>query len=111
MLTQLYDNLLWSSPQSAQSGPGGAIGQSAYYNQNQSMSTAHSATMAAQQNQAANQLYQAQVGMLSGQLYAHQHTWMVNGKTMTFEQFLDEICPDPDDAMRTLLILKYRGVK
>lgn len=110
MLTQLYDNLFGASAMSAQSGPSGAIGQSAYYNQNQSMSTAHSAAMAAQQNQAANQMYQSQIAQL-GQLSAHQHTWMVNGKTMTFEQFLDEICPDPDDSMRTLLILKYRGVK
>lgn len=64
----------------------------------------------AQQAQAAqyNQiLMQRAAAGLAGQ----QHNWMVNGKTMTFEQFVDEICPDKDDPHRSYLILKYKGVK
>ena len=36
-----------------------------------------------------------------------QHRFMIDGRTMTFEQFLDEVAPEPG-AMRTFLTLKYQ---
>jgi hypothetical protein len=39
----------------------------------------------------------------------HQHHWMIDGRTMTFQQFLDEIAPGDDNPMRTFLTLKYGG--
>ena len=36
-----------------------------------------------------------------------QHKFMIDGRTMTFEQFLDEVAPEPG-AMRTFLTLKYQ---
>ena len=54
----------------------------------------------------------AQSQMLAQQYTAamsrNQHQWMVDGKTMNFEEFLDTICPDQDDPQRTFLILKYK---
>lgn len=37
----------------------------------------------------------------------NQHTWMIDGRTMTFRQFLDEIAPGEDNPNRTYLMLKY----
>lgn len=67
-----------------------------------------------QQNQASQQynqsLAQQQLGAWQS-LAQQRHEWMINGRTMTFEDFLDEICPDPDDPQRTYLTLKYKGIK
>jgi hypothetical protein len=60
------------------------------------------------QNAAAQQYTQALIGGLMNQPRAE---WMINGQILTFEQFVDTLCPDQDDPMRTLLILKYKGVK
>jgi hypothetical protein len=56
-------------------------------------------------------------GMLSAQQYnsllwqTHMNKdpkdWMINGRAMTFDQWLDEIAPD-DGPQRTFLILKYK---
>jgi hypothetical protein len=59
----------------------------------------------AQQQQQYNQALMAQ------QMQTRQHQWMVNGKTMDFAEFLDTICPEEDDPMRTFLTLKYKGMK
>jgi hypothetical protein len=49
---------------------------------------------------------------LMNSMLAQQRTeWMINGRAMTFAQFVEEICPDPDDPMRTFLILKYKDTK
>jgi hypothetical protein len=74
------------------------------YNQNQAMSGQHAANMLAQQQAAYSA---AQLGQL-GQL---QHRYMIDGRSMNFDQFLEELCPDPDDPMRSFLILKYKDTK
>ena len=68
------------------------------YNQNQLASQAHSAQMYIQQAQA----------LQAAQLAQKQHQWMVAGRTMTFDEFLDEVAPGADNSMRTFLILKYQ---
>jgi len=70
------------------------------YNQNQAFSGQHAANMLAQQAQAYN-----------AALQKNQHRYMINGRTMDFDQFLNELCPDPDDPMRSYLILKYKDTK
>lgn len=42
------------------------------------------------------------------QLRRHQLEYMIDGRSMTFAQFLDEVCPDPEDPTRTYLTLKYK---
>lgn len=42
-------------------------------------------------------------------LRQNQHTWMIDGRTMTFRDFLDEIAPGDDNPQRTFLTLKYGG--
>lgn len=39
----------------------------------------------------------------------HQHRWMIDGRTMTFQSFLDEIAPGDNNPLRTFLTLKYGG--
>jgi len=39
----------------------------------------------------------------------NQHRWMIDGRTMTFRDFLDEIAPGEDNPQRTFLTLKYGG--
>ena len=67
------------------------------YNQNQAASAQHAANMYAQQFQHANAAMQK-----------NQHRYMINGVTMTWTQFLDELAPGDDNPMRTFLILKYK---
>jgi hypothetical protein len=67
------------------------------YNQNQPHSGQYAAHMYAQQAQAYN-----------AALQKNQHRYMINGKTMTWDQFLDELAPGDDNPMRTFLILKYK---
>jgi hypothetical protein len=43
-------------------------------------------------------------GMFNQMAADRKENWMVNGKRMSYELF-----PDPDDAMRTFLTLKYKG--
>ena len=66
-----------------------------------------SQAQAAQQQQ---MMYNQQLQMAYG-LARQKHEWMVNGVTMTFDDFLDTICPDRDDPHRTFLMLKYKGIK
>lgn len=74
---------------------------------NASASTQHSQGMLAQQTAAWN----AAVSKLGQPMQSAQHRYMINGKTMTFDQFLDELCPESDDPMRTFLILKYKDTQ
>ncbi len=79
----------------------GAALQNAY-NQNQMASSQHSANMAAQQ--------QALQGLLmQSQMAQQQHRFMIDGRTMTFNQWLDELAPGEDNSLRTFLILKYQN--
>ena len=39
-------------------------------------------------------------------LEAHQHGWMIDGRTMTWTEFLDELAPGLDNPLRTYLTLK-----
>ena len=81
------------------------------------MSTSQLSALANQQfNSAYNQIMGQQNAMLAQQynqalMAQNQHQWMINGRTMTFDDFLDEICPDQDDPHRTWLTLKYQGIK
>lgn len=43
-------------------------------------------------------------------LERNQHRYMINGKTMTWDQFLDELAPGDDNPMRSFLTLKYKGM-
>ena len=76
---------------------GQMLGMAGQYNQNQQYSGQHAANMLAQQQAAFNAAMTAQ-----------QHQWMINGRTMTFDDFLDEVAPGDDNPMRTFLILKYK---
>jgi hypothetical protein len=38
----------------------------------------------------------------------NRHQFMLDGRTMTFREFLDEVAPDQDSPMRTFLTLKYQ---
>jgi len=67
------------------------------YNQNQPYSSQHAANMLAQQQAAYNSA-----------LSARQHQYMINGRSMTFDEFLDEVAPGDDNPQRTFLILKYK---
>jgi len=67
------------------------------YNQNQAYSGQHAANMLAQQQAAFN-----------AAMSARQHQYMINGRTMTFDDFLDEVAPGDDNPMRTFLTLKYK---
>ena len=67
------------------------------YNQHQAATGQHLANMYAQQSQAYNAAMQK-----------NQHRYMINGVTMTWTQFLDELAPGDDNPMRTFLILKYK---
>ena len=73
------------------------------YNQNQMASNSHSASMLAQQ-----QAVQYNQVLMQSQMAQQQHHWMINGRTMTFDQWLDELAPGEDNALRTFLILKYK---
>jgi len=85
------------------------MGQNAYsnltgaYNQNQMANNAHSANMLGQQQAA-----QYNLALMQSALAQQQHHWMINGRTMTFEAWLDELAPGEDNSMRTFLILKYK---
>ena len=41
----------------------------------------------------------------------YQKKFMINGVTMTFREFLDEIAPGEDNSLRTFLTLKYQGLE
>lgn len=58
--------------------------------------------------QQAQQLYNS---ALSQQLGRYTKQWMIAGKAMDFTEFVDTLCPDAEDPMRTLLILKYSGIE
>lgn len=48
---------------------------------------------------------------LMARMAQQQHRWMINGVTMNFDEFLDTICPEPEDPMRSFLTLKYKGME
>ena len=58
----------------------------------------------AQQAQAAqyNQI------LMQSQMAQQQHRYMINGRTMSFSDWVDELAPGEDNPMRTFLILKYK---
>jgi len=37
----------------------------------------------------------------------NRHRFMLDGRSMTFAEFLDEVAPGMDNPMRTFLTLKY----
>ena len=96
MFTSMLGQAILGNAQNATQGSGGLANQySSPYQQN-----IH--------NQQALYNQYAQ-GMFNQMAADRKENWMINGKRMSFEQFLDELFPDPDDAMRTFLTLKYKG--
>lgn len=63
--------------------------------------------MGAAQFNAQAQAYNQMLGGLAQQ----RHEWMINGRTMSWSEWLDELAPGEDNPMRTFLTLKYRGTK
>ena len=61
----------------------------------------------AQQSAQQWQHQQYAAGMFNQMAAERQHRFMIDGRTMTFDQFLDEVAPEPG-AMRTFLTLKYQ---
>ena len=54
---------------------------------------------------------QAQHNAMAALLGQHQKKFMLNGRLMTFAEFLDEIAPGEDNSLRTFLTLKYQGLE
>lgn len=64
------------------------------------------------QSQLAQQQYNQALGQYQQNWATPQPTeWMINGRAMSFTEFVDTLCPDPEDPMRSLLILKYSGIR
>ena len=76
----------------------GSLGQQSAMNQSQQGLLSSGALSAQQYN---SLLWQ------SRNIHTPPAHWMIDGRTMTFEQWLDEIAPD-DSPQRTFLILKYK---
>ena len=56
------------------------------------------------------QRQQQMLGQYNAVLEKKQHRYMINGKTMTWDEFLDELAPGDDNPMRSFLTLKYKGM-
>lgn len=54
------------------------------------------------------QQWQHQAGQFNQMATQRQHRFMLDGRTMTFEEFLDEVAPGNENPMRTFLTLKYQ---
>ena len=108
MLNSIFSGLFGSqvNPQTAPPAAIGAAQQHGLMNQ-QGMSMQQLQHHAAQQFNAA---YSQALASGQGGLY-QRHQWMINGVGMSFDQFVDTLCPESDDPMRTFLILKYKGTK
>lgn len=91
----VFDSTAQNSAANSMFGSAGQIGSA--YQANQLASNAHAAAMA-----------QQQMAQYNAAMQRRQHRWMVNGVTMTFDEFLDEMAPGEDNPMRTFLILKYK---
>lgn len=63
---------------------------------------------AAQQQGYQQAMTQQQLAAMQQSMARHKEDWMIDGKRMTFEQFLDEVAPGEDNSLRTFLILKYK---
>lgn len=87
------------SNQNLGSGQMGMAQQNAYQSPSQSM-------LAQQQMAYTNALSQGWANLVK-----NQHKYMINGRTMNFDDFVNELCPDPEDPMRTFLTLKYQGME
>ena len=65
----------------------------------------------AQQAHAAQQRVQAynQALLMQNTYMPPRDQFMINGRSMSFDAWLDELAPGEDNSMRTFLILKYKG--
>lgn len=126
MLNALYQSIVGTAPTSATGSAHGqnTAGQGMTLGQlqglaNQQFNAAYGQIVnnnlqAQQQNQqlAAIQAQYNSIGVVYNSILAqNQKQWMVNGVAMTWDEFLDAVCPDQDDPHRTYLTLKYKGVK
>jgi len=59
--------------------------------------------------QQARQYSQAQMLAVQPGLSQHQHRYQIDGVSMDLKQFVETLCPDPDDPWRSHLLLKYSG--
>ena len=85
---------------SAATGLLGTAGQAgSAYQANQQASNAHAQAMA-----------QQQMAQYNAAMMRNQHRYMINGRTMTWDEWLDELAPGDDNPQRTFLTLKYKGI-
>ena len=59
---------------------------------------------------ASNYAQQSAANAYNAALQKNQHRYMINCRTMTWDQFLDELAPGDDNPMRSFLTLKYKGM-
>lgn len=83
------------------------LGNSAQNLYNQGIITGNPAA----QNQLSAQAQAYNQALMAASLNQQRHEWMINGRTMTWTEWLDELAPGEDNPMRTFLTLKYRGTK
>jgi uncharacterized protein YdeI (YjbR/CyaY-like superfamily) len=85
-------------------------------NQSQIQAINYGQQMAGSYAQQAHAAKQQQTQALQALLMQHAYMppkdqFMINGRSMSFEAWLDELAPGEDNSMRTFLILKYKGQK
>lgn len=99
-MQSLY-NAIFGQPVPTQAQANSAF-DSAYqqYNSQSALAGPSAQQQAAQYNQA-----------LMNSLMQQRTEWMIAGVPMTFDEFLNTLCPDADDPMRSFLTLKYAGRK
>ena len=83
----------WNNAQQARN----MLGQNWYQQASAAQQQHHQAALQNQQWQAMQQA-----------MTRHKKEWMIDGQAMSFEEFVDTLCPDPEDPMRSFLILKYK---
>ena len=59
--------------------------------------------------QQAPQYSQAQMQAVQQGLSQRQHRYQIDGVSMDLKQFVETLCPDPEDPWRSHLLLKYAG--
>ena len=91
-MNTLYNSLLGQSAHASQQG------QQSWNNWNNNYA-----------QQQAMQYSQAQMLAVQPGLSQRQHRYQIDGVSMDLKQFVETLCPDPDDPWRSHLLLKYAG--
>ena len=75
----------------------------------QAMSQAWNNSYAQQYAQQSQQYSQAQMMAMQQGMSQRQHRYQIDGVSMDLKQFVETLCPDPEDPWRSHLLLKYAG--